>query len=137
MRTLLNPWFIAGCLLWLVVHYCRRSGHFLPPVINNYIDDAFAVPVLATLALCFMRLLVIRNNYYVLSPWKTGFIVLYLAVVFEVFLPSLSKTYTSDPIDAMLYAAGGVFFYLVMNKPIVIRRPAPGTLRRSKNCFNE
>ena len=70
-----------------------------------------------------MRVVVIRSNYYVLSPWKVFFIVAYVSLVFEVLLPLLSKRYTGDWIDALLYVIGGVFFYFVMNKPLVSRQP--------------
>ncbi|HEX3383835.1 MAG TPA: hypothetical protein VHS53_01540, partial [Mucilaginibacter sp.] len=90
--------------------------------INGYVDDVFAVPVIANLSLCYMRVFVIGSNYYVLSAWKVVFIVIYLTLVFEVLLPLISKTYTSDWIDAGLYVFGGFFFYFVMNKPLFSRK---------------
>jgi len=117
MKTLYNGWFIAGCLTWLVVYTARRLGHPLP-VINGYIDDLIAIPVIANLGLWFQRQFVIRNNYYVLAPGHVTFIVLYVTLVFELLLPALSKTYTADWVDVILYVLGGLFFYKVMNKPI-------------------
>lgn len=122
MRTLLNPWFVTGCVIWVFVYSFRRLAHPIP-WINGYADDFFAVPVIANLSLWFMRGAVIRSNYYVLSPWKVTFIVLYLSVVFEILLPAMSKTYTGDWVDALLYATGGVFFYFVMNKPALSQKP--------------
>lgn len=118
MKTLLNRWFIGGCLIWLIVIIMRRIGHPLP-VLNGYIDDLLAIPVIANLGLWFQRVLVIRNNYYVLAPWHVVFIVAYVSVLFELVLPNYSKTYTGDFIDVVLYLVGGVFFYKIMNKPIV------------------
>jgi hypothetical protein len=122
MRTLLNPWFIAGCITWVIVMITRKLGHPIP-LLNGYIDDAFAVPVIANLALCFQRVIVIKSNYYVLSAGKVVFIVVYLGLVFEVLLPAISKRYTGDWIDAGLYVIGGFFFYFVMNKPVLSRKP--------------
>ena len=119
MKTLLNPWFIIGCLVWLIVFTARKSGHPIP-YFNGSITDAFAIPVIANLGLWFQRVLIIKNNYYVLSPWQITFIVLYVSIVFEGLLPLLSKTYTADWIDVLLYAVGGLFFYMVMNKPLLI-----------------
>ena len=99
----------------------RRLHHPIP-IFNGYIDDAFAVPVIASLALCFQRVVIIRSDYYVLSAGKVTFIVIYLALVFEVFLPLISKKYTGDWIDAGLYVVGGLFFYWVMNKPIIPKK---------------
>ena len=120
MKTLLNPWFVVGCAGWLIVFTLRRSGHPLP-VVNGYIDDLFAIPVIANLGLWFQRILIIKNNYYVLSPWHIVFIVAYVAVVFEWLLPHFSKAYTGDWTDVLLYALGGLFFYWVMNKPVVLQ----------------
>ena len=125
MKTLLNPWFIAGCVIWAIVITTRKLGHPMPWLINNYIDDAFAVPVIANVSLWYMRKVVIGSDYYVLSAWKVSFIVIYLTLVFEVFLPLISKTYTGDWIDTGLYVFGGFFFYFVMNKPILSRKPKP------------
>ncbi len=117
MKTLLNPWFIIGCLTWLLVTVTRKLGTPLP-VVNGYIDDAFAIPVIANLGLWFQRSFVIKNNYYVLSAKQVVFIVTYVSLVFEGLLPRLSKTFTADWIDVLLYAIGGAFFYWVMNKPV-------------------
>lgn len=121
MRTLFNPWFILGCVTWAIIYSTRKLGHPVP-WLNGYVDDFFAIPVIASIALCYMRMVVIRSDYYILSPGKVIFIVLYVSVVFELFLPLVSKKYTADWIDALLYAVGGVFFYYVMNKPIVSRK---------------
>ena len=117
MKTLLNPWFLAGCVVWLVVITARKLGYpFL--YINGYIDDLAAVPVIANLGLWFQRVLIYRNNYYVLALGHVVFIVVYVSLIFELLLPLLSKTYTADWIDVLLYVIGGIFFFRVMNKPL-------------------
>jgi len=121
MKTLLNKWFIGGCLIWLVVTILRRSGHPLP-VFNGYLDDLLAIPVIANLGLWFQRVFVIRNNYYVLSSVHVTFIVVYVSVLFELVLPYYSKAYTGDWIDMTLYLAGGIFFYKIINKPIMLKK---------------
>jgi hypothetical protein len=123
MKTLLNRWFILGCAIWIVVFTMRKSGHAIP-FINGYIDDAFAIPVIANLGLWFQRTFVIKNNYYVLAPWHVIFITVYVSILFEGLLPLYSKTYTADWIDVLLYAIGGLFFYSVMNKPVMAQRHA-------------
>jgi hypothetical protein len=121
MKTLLNPWFIIGCLTWAIVLFLRRIGHPLPYV-NGYINDTFALPVIANLGLWFNRVFIIKSNHYVLSKRQVIFMVIYVAIVFEGFLPYLSKTYTADWIDVLLYILGGLFFYKVMNKPQLKQR---------------
>ena len=121
MKTLLNPWFIAGCLTWLIVITFRKLGHPLP-YINGFINEAFAIPVIANLALWFQRVFIIKSNYYVFAPWHVIFIVVYVSFIFEGLLPLLSKAYTADWMDVLLYIFGGLFFYLVMNKPLAKTR---------------
>lgn len=120
MKTLLNTWFIAGCLVWLVVNILRRAGHPIP-YLNGYLTDAFAIPVIANLGLWFQRM-IYKSNYYVLSVWHVVFIVAYVSLVFEWLLPRWSERYTGDWIDVILYIAGGLFFYFIMNKPMVTER---------------
>jgi len=121
MKTLLNPWFIVGCLTWVMVLVLRKIHHPLP-YLNGYINDAFAIPVIANLGLWFNRAFIIKNDHYVLSKRQVVFIVVYVAIVFEGFLPYLSKTYTADWIDVLLYILGGLFFYTVMNKAQIEQR---------------
>ena len=117
MKALLNRWFITGCVVWLLVFASRKLHHPLP-YINGYITDVFAIPVIATLALCFQRVIVFKNNFYTLSKWHVVFITAYVSLFFEVLLPWLSKTYTGDWVDVGLYIVGGIFFYKVMNRPV-------------------
>ncbi len=126
MRTLLNRWFIAGCFIWFIVIIARKLGHPFPHI-NGYINDAFAIPVMASLGLWFQRVFVFKNNYYVLAPWHVIFIVIYVTLIFEVLLPALSRTYTADWVDILLYIIGGLFFYKVMNVPI-----SPKTVKMDK-----
>src|SRR3569833_1153547 len=121
MKTLLNKWFVGGCLAWLTVIILRRSGHPLP-VLNGYMNDLLAIPVIANLGLWFQRMFVIRNDYYVLSPWHVVFIVAYVSVLFELALPYYSGAYTGDWVDVILYLAGVIFFYRIINKPIIAEK---------------
>jgi hypothetical protein len=114
LKTLLNPWFLLGCGVWLINTMLRRFNHPLP-YLNGYLTDAFAIPVIANLGLCYQRL-VYKNPRYVLKKGHVVFVVLYVSLVFEWLLPHYSKKYTGDWADVLLYAAGGIFFYLVMNK---------------------
>ncbi|MEO6979960.1 MAG: hypothetical protein ABJA76_14070 [Mucilaginibacter sp.] len=118
MKTLLNRWFITGCIVWLMV-FVTRKLHCPIPFINGYITDVFAIPVIATLALCFQRAVVFKTDFYTLSKWHVIFITFYVSVAFELLLPWLSKTYTGDWVDVGLYCIGGMFFYKVMNRPVV------------------
>ncbi|MDR3695347.1 hypothetical protein [Mucilaginibacter sp.] len=121
MKTLLNPWFIAGCLVWLMIKITRILD---APVtyLNDYLTDFFAVPVITNIGLWLQRVFIIKNNYYVLSPLQVTFMVIYISLLFEGLLPRISKIYTADWVDVLLYCMGGLFFYFIMNKPIAMVR---------------
>jgi hypothetical protein len=118
MKTLLNPWFIIGCLVWVAIK-TTRVLHMPVPYLNDYLTDFFAVPVITNIGLWLQRMFIIKNNYYVLSPGQVIFMVIYISVLFEGFLPLISKIYTADWMDVLLYCIGGLFFYGVMNKPVM------------------
>jgi len=118
MKTLLNPWFIIGCMVWAAIKITRILD--VPvPYLNGYLTDFFAVPVITNIGLWLQRVFIIKNNYYVLSPLQVIFMVIYISVLFEGLLPLISKIYIADWIDVLLYVIGGLFFYWVMNKPVV------------------
>jgi len=119
MKTLFNPWFIGGCIIWLISFTLRKFHHPIP-YLNGYLTDAFAIPVIANLGLWFQRVCVYKNNRYILKPGHVIFIVVYVSLVFEAILPHYSKLYTGDWIDVLLYIVGGVFFFRIMNKPLAI-----------------
>ena len=116
MKTLLNPIFLTGCLVWLLLFILKKTHPV--PYLNGYIADAFAIPVIANLGLWFQRVFVYKNNGYVLKFGHVVFILIYVTLVFEIILPRYSNRYTADCLDAMLYIAGGVFFFRLMNKPL-------------------
>jgi hypothetical protein len=133
MKTLLNPWFLAGCLIWLIVIILRKTGHPLP-YINGFLTDAFAIPVIANLGLWFQRVFIYKSNYYVLSVWHVIFIVVYVSVVFEGILPWFSLKYTADWIDVALYCVGGIFFCFFMNKPVLeVRKSGKSESPKERN----
>jgi len=78
--------------------------------------------VIGNLALWFQRVFIIKNNYYVQSAAQVMFLVVYMSLFFEWLLPMVSKIYTADWRDVLLYCIGGVFFYFVMNKPVLAIR---------------
>jgi hypothetical protein len=118
MKTLLNPWFIIGCLVWIAIKVTRVLDVPIP-YLNGYLTDFFAVPVVTNIGLWLQRVFIIKNNYYVLSPLQVMFMAIYISVLFEGLLPRISKIYTADWMDVLLYFIGGVCFYWVMNKPVL------------------
>jgi hypothetical protein len=113
MKILKHPLFIIAVLLFLLNQVLERTGVFLPYV-HSYLDDLLCMPVTLTMAL-FLQQKFMRSPDYVFSKNHVAVVVIFYAIFFEVWLPEHSAHYTSDPLDAIAYAAGGLVFYFFIN----------------------
>lgn len=116
MKTLLNFWFIGFSLIWFTIYSSNLLGHQFYWLIQFYLLDLIAVPILSQLGLWWMRLIKGKANE-LLSIWHIAFIVLSLSLVFELYMPKHQNRYTADVWDILMYFLGGLFFYFIMNKP--------------------
>ncbi len=112
MKKLFDPLFISYCVIWIVIHSCRRLGAPIP-WLNGQLTDFIAVPVIAHLALTFTRTVVLRDSQYTYPLRYLLFIALYTTVVFELLMPAFSPKYTADILDAIAYGCGALFYHFV------------------------
>ncbi len=115
MITLVNKYFIAFSLIWLLIFACTKLEIYLYWPIQFYFIDLIAVPIIGNLSLAFYRFILKKEDER-LSYWHIVFIVLSLSLVFEWFMPKHNLRYTADVWDVVMYFLGGLFFGLVMNK---------------------
>lgn len=110
--------FWLPLLTYLLYQLNARVGHWpLPPLLTAYLSDLLALPVILTLALVVQRRWVQHRAAFVLpDSWLLG-AWLYVAVWFEVVLPLLSAQHTADPLDAVAYGLGTLFFRWQLNSP--------------------
>lgn len=108
-------WFLSFFIIWLFIYSMNKSGYTFPNLIQFYLTDLLAIPVVGTLGLWFMRW-VLNQKSFVLSYPQVLWIVLLFSCSFEMILPLFMDRYTGDPIDIGLYIIGGLFFLGVMNK---------------------
>ncbi|ALJ01176.1 hypothetical protein DC20_03775 [Rufibacter tibetensis] len=85
-----------------------------PALLRFYLDDLLCLPLLLTVTLFLMRFLYGPQVRF--SVYHVGFVVVYVSLAFEVFLPLFMPRYTGDFLDVQLYAAGGWIFYRFLNK---------------------
>lgn len=116
MKTLTNFYFIGFSLIWFTIYSSNFFGYQFYWLIQFYLLDLIAVPILAQLGLWWMRLIK-GNPNELLSIWHIAFIVLSLSLVFEVYMPKHQTRYSADVWDIVMYLLGGIFFYFMMNKP--------------------
>ncbi len=96
----------------VLIHQVFQKGlginHFL---IDSYLDDLLAVPVLMGITLIIERGLPGYSETYFHSPLHIAFVCLLLSVCFEYILPELSDRYVSDPFDLLGYTVGAFLYY--------------------------
>lgn len=113
--------FLKKPIVWLifatatVVYVLQQLNVYLPPLINNYLNNLLCMPVVLTL--CLVVLQIIKNNIRLTIPiFVIASITVYYIIYFEWFLPKINTRYTADPIDAVLYIAGAIAFYVMQKR---------------------
>jgi len=104
--------FLATCLF---SYSSNKLGYRFPDLIQFYLSDLLAIPVVATLGLCLMKFLR-QQKHYVLLKWQIVYVVITFCFAFELLLPLLMRRYTGDILDILMYFLGGLFFWKMMNK---------------------
>lgn len=110
MKQLFDPFFIAYCLAWGVIHLFRYLAQPVP-LLNGYLTDFLAVPAMAHLAVTFTRRWVVRDRSYTYPLSYLLFIALYVSIVSEWIMPVYATSYTRDWWDVVAYFAGSIFYY--------------------------
>jgi len=109
-----RPLFWVFGALYLGHRLLARLQIPRPDWLRFYLDDLLCLPILLTVALFAMRFFYgpqVRFSFY-----HVVFVVLYVALAFEVVFPQFMPRYTADVVDVGLYAVGGLIFYFFLNK---------------------
>ncbi|WP_160711644.1 hypothetical protein [Chitinophaga solisilvae] len=112
MRKLFDPFFTGYCLLWVIIHVCRRL-HYPVPLLNGHLTDFTAIPAIAHLAVTITRIYIVKDNHYSYPLRYLIFMAAYISVVFEWVIPRFSSRYTGDVWDVAAYFAGSLFYFFV------------------------
>jgi len=108
MRAMFNWYFACYCILWLLIRLLRPYN-CIPAVLNSYLTDCIAVPVLAhTTITIAKRYFTLSKNHIFIYLFALA---LYISIIFEILMPLLSSKYTSDTVDVFCYFAGALFYY--------------------------
>jgi len=123
MKRLFDPLFLVYCVLWCIIHLFRYV-HLPVPLLNGYLTDFIAVPVMAHIALTFTRRYIVCNEHYTYPQYYLLFMAFYMSVVFEWVMPGCSPIYTRDAWDVAAYFGGALFYYYVHGKQTYVRHKA-------------
>jgi len=115
MSILSSKYFICSIGLYGIIQLMRLNEVLPGGLINSYGADLVCMPVVLSLSLFFVRK-VKKDNQIILTIPMILFMVALWSVYFELYLPSRSPMYTSDPVDAIVYFVGGASFYVWQKK---------------------
>jgi FtsH-binding integral membrane protein len=87
----------------------------VPQWFSSYFADALCLPLMLSYLLLWIRR-VKKIPTFKLTPTMVFTAWLMVSLVFEWFAPSYSKRYTADVMDVVVYAFGGMFFYIFQRK---------------------
>ncbi|SMC97218.1 hypothetical protein [Pedobacter africanus] len=108
-------WLWVFLTIYLIIYLVKMTGFIFPPLVQYYVSDLLAVPVVAGLSIQFMRWL-LQDSSLVLRAWQVIFITTLFSFLFEILLPLLMERYTGDVVDVLMYCTGSSFFWKAMNK---------------------
>jgi hypothetical protein len=90
--------------------------------LRSWLDDVLVLPLALGFALWLQRRRG-RPPGWTLPGAQVVLAVVLYAVVFEIVLPAFTERATADPWDAPAFAAGGVLFHVLLNRPAAMRSP--------------
>jgi hypothetical protein len=99
-----------------LLHLVLKFADITVPIwVSSYLADILCLPLLLFLITLIIRKIQ-QNPFFKLDFGMILFAFLALSLVFEMYLPLISPRYTSDKIDILMYAFGGILFYLFQSK---------------------
>ncbi len=116
MSILRSPVFII-CLLLFIIHQLLQKvygQHF--PLVDNYLDNVLAMPVILTLFLAERMVLFKKKRNYRLPAADVIIATGYIILITEIIFPLLSNKYSADWADVIFYSMGSILFYFTINK---------------------
>ena len=115
MKLLFKPYFIVLVILYFTVRLSRAYGIELPLFFKNHFTDLLCMPIVLTICLAFVRLIK-KLPTYVLTPFMIISMTVFYAVLFEYLAPLNNPNQIGDCIDVLMYALGGVSFWLIQRR---------------------
>jgi hypothetical protein len=101
--------------VYALLLYLKFNQINVPSLVSSYLADLISMPILLSATLVLLRW--IKRLPHFLFNWKhVLFAWAYVCVVFEWYLPSRSSTYTSDPVDVLVFGISGLIFLLLQPK---------------------
>jgi len=106
-------WIIV--IVFLLHQFVQKILEFPLPFLDSYFDP-FAAAVLGSFVLRMERKYLWKRKQLSFQWYETLVITIVLALISEQLFPLLSEDFTSDLLDYVAFAIGGIYFYYFLNK---------------------
>ena len=116
METLKTPLFVICSSLFLLHLVLQHLLKINLPLVDAYLDNLLAMPVILTLFLAERRHIFHKGLSYQLPLFEILLATAYVSAISEWLFPWLSSRFTFDPLDFLFFFLGAGLFYLVHNK---------------------
>ena len=116
MAILRSTVFISCCILFIAHQLLQKGLGIHIPIIDPYLDSLLAMPIILSFLLLEKQILFRKGDHYRLTVFEVTVATLFISLVSEWLFPSLSKKFTHDWIDIILFIAGAIIFYFTINR---------------------
>lgn len=116
MNVLKSPVFIISCVLFALHQLLQKGLDISLPLIDSYLDNLLAMPIILTFLLVERRILFRRGKGYSLSAMDVILATVYIVIIAEVVFPLLSDNFVTDWRDVIFYALGSLIFWFTINR---------------------
>jgi hypothetical protein len=116
MAAFRSPVFLICLVIFLVHQVLQKVLNIHYPLLDHYLDNILAMPVILTFFLAEKRWLFKKGNEYALSTLEIVIATIYIIIVTELIFPLFSDKFKGDWLDVILYAIGSIIFYYTINK---------------------
>jgi len=100
-------------VIYFTLFVFKKFGFYFP-IVSDYFSDLICIPVSLLFIEWFSSK--ISNKKLEIGNGHILVAILYFTIVFEFWMPSISKQYTSDNWDILCYFIGGGIYWLLFRK---------------------
>ena len=115
--------FVVFILTFFLFETLKFLSVPVPEWMTSYLNDFLCMPIVFTI--CLMAVHKIKNDtsYRLRLPLIISLTAFY-AIYFETILPEISKRYTGDLLDVVIYFFGAALFYFIQHIDLYINKKA-------------
>lgn len=116
MNVLKSPVFIICCLLFALHQLLQKGLDISLPLIDQYLDNLLAMPIILTFLLVERRILFRRGKGYRLSALDVVMATVYIVIISEIVFPLFSDSFVTDWRDVIFYVLGSLIYWFTINR---------------------